>query len=117
MALGVAMAALAGGARAAGTGPAEAAGCDFFQAELIGVLCGGTGYVAPGGQGSEETINRTSTLNSGFPHGSHGVQTERWTYILAYESLTAAISPWQGVRFHVSGEAFQYAMGIANSLT
>jgi hypothetical protein len=123
MALGLAMAALAGGARADGPPPvAAAAGCDFFQAELIGVLCGGTGYVAPGVTGGEEVVNGATTVpvahGGGFGRGRHGFNggaqliygsaSERWDDQSVNESLTLAVSPFQGFRMHVTGEAFQY---------
>jgi hypothetical protein len=94
--------------------------CDFFQAELIGVLCGHTAFVAPGVTGGGETINRTTTSTPApvaFHGGGHGgfhggggggTTSERWNYQNTYEAMTLAVSPWQGVRFHVTGEAFQY---------
>ncbi len=103
-----------GGAAFAADAPPVAdaqAPCDFFEAQLIGVFCGHTGYVAPSGQGGEETINQTTTTrpSRGFHGGGGGGTTvQRWDYRDAYESMTLAVSPWQGVRFHVTGEAFQY---------
>jgi hypothetical protein len=126
MALGLAMAALAGGARADGPPPlAAAAGCDFFQAELIGVLCGGTGFVSPRGEGGVESISRTdpsSVSNTvtgplvpmkGQGGGSvissiYGGAVERWTVRNANESVTVAVSPLEGLRVYVTGDALQY---------
>src|SRR6185437_6556144 len=93
--------------------------CDFFQAELIGVLCGHTAYVAPGVQGSEETRNWTTIsapaggfhgggFHGGGGGGGGGTTVQHWDDRNIYESMTVAVSPWQGVRFHVTGEAFQY---------
>src|SRR5579863_442299 len=87
---------------------APAPACDFFEAELIGVFCGHTAYVAPSGQGGGETINRTTVVKpvSRFRRG--GTTVQRWDYRNAFEAMTLAISPWQGLRFHITGEAFQY---------
>jgi hypothetical protein len=84
-----------------------AAACDFFQAQLIGLLCGGTGYVAPEIGGGNLTRNRTSFSP---PHNGFGgiTRTDHWDDRQTYEDATVAVSPWQGVRFHVTGEAFQY---------
>ena len=81
--------------------PPAAPACDFFQAELIGVFCGQTAYVAPSGQVSRETINQNSAT-------AGGTTAQRSTYDRAYESMTLAVSPWQGVQFSATGEAFQY---------
>ena len=83
--------------------------CDFFEAELIGVYCARTAFVAPGVSGDEETVNRTtiSPPPVGFPRGG-GTRTQHWDYRNVNESMTLAFSPWQGVRFHVTGDALQY---------
>jgi hypothetical protein len=98
------------GALADGTPAAPEPSCDFFQAQLIGLFCGHTAFVEAGGEGTGETIKRTTTDVSHFHgHGFGGGTTvEKWNYQNAYESMTLAISPWQGVQFHVTGEAFQY---------
>lgn len=106
-ALGVAVSAT--GALAADLAPvpppaAPAPACDFFQAELIGVYCGRTAFVAPVVNGGEYTVNRTTFT----PGAGGGTFSQRWDYQRTYESMTLAVSPWQGVRFHASGEAFQY---------
>jgi len=78
--------------------------CDFFQAELIGVLCGHTAYVAPGVTGGGLTINRSS-----FTAGAGGgTTTTHTTSQTISEGLGAAVSPWQGVRIFASASAFQY---------
>jgi hypothetical protein len=104
---------LEGAAFAAGAPPladGETPTCDFFQAQLIGVFCGRTTYVAPSGQGGDETINVTKTVAPahGFHGAGGGTTVQHWDYRDAYESMTLAVSPWQGVRFHATGEAFQY---------
>ena len=100
-------AAWADGAAAPLTEPAPT--CDFFQAQLIGVFCGHTAYVGAFGGGSDETVNQTRTVppTRFFPR-SGGTTYKHWDYQNAYEGVTLAVSPWQGVQFHVSGEAFQF---------
>jgi hypothetical protein len=102
-AFAAATAARADGAPPTGQGPA----CDFFEAQLIGVLCGHTAYVAPGVLGGDETIKSTTSVSPAGA-GGPGTLTQHWDYQSVYESMTLAVSPWQGVRFHVTGEAFQY---------
>jgi hypothetical protein len=92
------------------TPAAPAPACDFFAAELIGEFCGHTAYVAPFGGGSDETINQTRTVPPRplpFRRGG-GTIFKHWDYQNTYEGVTLAVSPWEGVRFHVSGEAFQF---------
>ena len=99
-----------GGAHAEQVTPSAEAGsaaCDFFAAELIGVFCGHTAYVAPAGQFGEETVDRKTTAPPHFRFGG-STTVQRWDYRNAFESATVAISPWPGVRFHISGEAFQF---------
>jgi hypothetical protein len=95
--------------------------CDFFQAQLIGVLCGHTALVSPGVTGGEETINRTTAV-APSPHHFHGgglggTTSEKWDYQSTYEAMTLAVSPWQGVRFHMTGEAFQYQDSYSSLFT
>jgi len=115
-ALGVAVSAT--GALAADLAPAPppvepAPACDFFQAELIGVLCGRTAFVAPGVTGGGQTINRT-TFTAG-PGG--GTTTSQATSQSIYEGLGFAVSPWQGVRIFANGSAFQYDNSFASQFT
>lgn len=108
-ALGIAVSAT--GAVAADLAPAPAPPpvepaptCDFFQADLIGVLCGHTAFVAPGVIGGGETINRTTFT----PGAGGGTTTSHATSQTIYEGVEAAVSPWQGVRIYASGSALQY---------
>jgi hypothetical protein len=102
-------AALAPGAVWADSTGAPAETCDFFQAQLIGVLCGHTAYVGLGVVGGEFTDNRTTTvLSQRSRRGSSGTLVQHWDERSIFEDAILAVSPWQGVRFHVSGEAFQY---------
>jgi hypothetical protein len=98
------------GAHAEQATPSAEAGpaaCDFFAAQLIGVFCGHTAYLAPAGQFSEETIKRTTTTRQ-IGRIPARTTVERWDYRSASESATVAFSPWQGVRFHASADAFQF---------
>jgi hypothetical protein len=78
--------------------------CDFFQAELIGVLCGHTAFVAPGVTGGNVSIDR-STFTSG-PGG--GTTTSHTNTQNISEGLAVAVDPWQGLRIFASTSAFQY---------
>ncbi len=98
----------AGAASAAPLQGAQGAACDFFQAQLVGLLCGGTGYFAPEIGGSDLTRSRTTTIHRGFRGEGASTRTDHWDDRTTYEDATIAVSPWQGVRFHVTGEAFQY---------
>ncbi len=83
-ALGVAVSAT--GALAADLAPAPiptpaepAQTCDFFQAQLIGLLCGHTAYVAPGVHGDGLT-NESTTSVAPAPPAPGGVLAQKWDY-------------------------------------
>jgi hypothetical protein len=120
-ALGVAVSAT--GALAADLAPAPvpapaepAQTCDFFQAQLIGLLCGRTAYVAPGVHGDGETIESTTSV-APAPPAPGGQLAQKWDYKNISESMTLAVSPWQGVRFYATGEALQYDNTYSSQFT
>ena len=84
---------------------AEPAACDFFEAELIGYLCGRTAFVGVAGQGYQltNTFSRPTVLST-FNRSSVTRQ--------AYETGVIAITPWEGFRLSVSDQAFQYKNSV-----
>ena len=98
-----------GGARLAAAAEAGAPpaippqSCDFFEAALISYLCGHTAFVEPFGAGFN--LTRTQTTPVARPAGTRYVRAETRQ---GYEGVTLGLTPWEGVRVTVSGEAFQY---------
>ena len=78
-------------------------GCDFFEAELISYLCGGTAFIQPFGAAFDFSQSRAAALAR--PAGTRFTASRSRQ---ADEGVTLGLTPWEGVRVTVSGEAFQY---------
>jgi hypothetical protein len=79
----------------------ETQGCDFFEAELIGYLCGKTAFISVGGDAYTLT-NKFNVTAPGFSLSRKSVSQQ------AEEGAALAVTPIDGLRITLGDEAFQY---------